>query len=97
MPEGVNVCKTLGVWERVDDTVGDRVGVNETDAHSETLPVPDEVWDEVSDTDGDKLLVTDMVIVTVWAAVVDPVTVQDGVTDKVGEVEAETLSVTVGV
>ena len=38
-----------------------------------------------------------MVMIPVWAGVVDPVTVHDGVRDEVGEVETETLWVTVGV
>ncbi len=36
-------------------------------------------------------------MVTVWAGVDDPVTVHDDVIDEVGEVETETLCVTVGV
>ena len=96
-PEEVKVCTLLDEKVRVGNTVGDKVGVKELDAHCENVPVPDGVWDKVVDTVGDKLLVTVMVMVGVWAAVAVPVKLEVAVGHVVGEVLPETLCVSEGV
>lgn len=51
----------------------------------------------MGDNVGDKLLVTEVVMVSVWAAVVVPVKLDDTVGHAVGEIVPETLCVSEGV